>query len=100
MVSINDESPAAPQRMLKLSDAYDGALLGHTLDPLGPPRHVYSLTKGARIHGRIHHLVAPEDAAESFWNFIKSIAAEHGERMPVFVEDSEMHSGPKIYTGG
>jgi len=100
MVNFNDNPPAAPQPILRLPPVYDEALLGHTLDPLGPARNVYSLTRMVAVHQRIHHIVDPVDGAESVWNFIKEIAKEHGGRMPVFVEDSGVENTPKIWTPG
>lgn len=100
MVNLNDNPPSSPSPMLRLPAEYDGALLGHTLDPLGPPRNVYSLTRMVSIHQRIHHIVSPIDGAESVWNFIQAIAKEHGGRMPVFVEDSEVENAPKLWTPG
>lgn len=100
MIGPAEETPAAPPRMLRLPPEYDAACLGHTLDPLGPPRHVYSLTRMVAVHKRKHFIVADEDAAESVWNYIQAIAAEHPDRMPVFVEDSEFENRPKIWTPG
>lgn len=97
MISPEPDTAPSPLPMLRLPEEYDGACLGHTLDPLGPPRWVYSLNKVAGIHKAKHFIVADIDAAESAWNYIKDIAREHGSRTPVFVEDSQ---GPKIWTPG
>jgi hypothetical protein len=106
MVNFNDDDPDAgkPAGPLRLPPEYDEARLGHSLDPRGAvyARNVYSMTRMAKIHGRKHHIVAAVDAAESVWNYIQDIAREHGDRMPVFVEDSavENSKGPKIWTPG
>lgn len=96
MVSHAEE---APPPMLRLPAEYDEACIGHSLSPFGRSHWVYSLTKLAAAESRLKFIVATVDAAESVWEMVKAIAREHGDRMPVFVDDTES-TGPKIWTPG
>lgn len=97
------DTPEPPaNRMLVLPSAYQHAILGCTVDPLTPPRWVYSLEKMANAYRRDSPVpVTIETAREQVWRMIQEISAQHGPRTPVFIDDTARHEhGPKLWTPG
>lgn len=103
MIGPAEETPAVPAPMLQMPDEFNEACLGHTVDPLGPARWVYSLEKMARIWIKGHPFSDDLDyAREEVWKMVQEVAAEHGSRSPVFMDDAmrQKNEGPKIWTPG
>ncbi len=76
-----------------LEDAYESALLGHTVAHNAQPRFVYSLNLLARREqGRAH--ISPEKARESVWKMVQDITEKHGDRAPLFIDDEISRGTP------
>ena len=76
------------QQIAKLESPYDCAMIGITVPPVGRPRFVYSLTKLAQREKVRQHLVSLDTAREYVARMVRGIHDAHGDRAPVFVDDT------------
>lgn len=92
--------------MTKLPPEYESALVGHTIDPIGPPKWVYCLESltdlvvgAAAAAGQT---ISREAGRGRVLDLLRGIAADYGDRIPVFVNlgEKEEKKGPKIWTPG
>lgn len=85
--------------IVALEDEFQTALIGNTLSPLEMPRFVYSLTALARLMSRKFNK-SIEHAAEDVRDLVSSVALQHGNRAPLFVDDTPEEKSRIIVPGG
>lgn len=83
---MNTPDPA-PTTKVTLEPDYDDALIGTTAAPGYASRAVYSLNTLARIRSRQGNR-SIESAQEDVIEMVNDIVRTHGDRAPVFVDDS------------
>ena len=80
-----------------MEDCYRSALIGQTIGE--EPRFVYSLTALARIRSR-QGKRSIDAAREDVGHMVFDIVTAHGDRAPVFVDDTVSQNKPLILRPG
>lgn len=82
-----ETTPAPEDGMVALEESFAYALIGLSVSLTARPRFCYSLTKMTNREA-INLNCSPDKARESILALMEDIARDHGDRAPLFIDDS------------
>jgi len=96
-MTTTDSDTLFPESAICLDDSFSHAVIGHAVTPQGP-RFCYSLTKMATREA-INLKCSVDAARESVFKLVLEITTDHGDKAPLFIDDTVSREAPVTILG-